>query len=278
MGINLGSTAIAGLKLGSTQVDKIYLGSTQVWGGSSPTPGGDYHGWGYFMYDDPNANGPVQVVLTSSTDVDALAYSNGMPVTIEGVSYDPSYIASIVLGDEVTTLGSTIRPFRAMSGLESITLPSTLTELPAGFCNNCTNLTTVNLPATGLVTIGYSFLQGCGSFNSPLVIPSTVTSIGQQFMQNCSSFNQPLTLPSGIANIGDRFLFNDIAMCSTIYLGSLPSTILDLQGGRTLATTNGGAAMYTTGITLVGDYVSDWMTVLPNSDTSPYRKLINGNS
>lgn len=54
-----------------------------------------------------------------------------------------------------------------------------------------------------------------------------------------------------------------------------PTTVIESGTEKyTFATDNPSSASYTTGITLNGTYASDWKTKLPDSDTSPYRKLI----
>jgi hypothetical protein len=49
-------------------------------------------------------------------------------------------------------------------------------------------------------------LEGCASFNQPLVLPESLTSIGGGFLVNCVLFNQPLIVPNSVISIGCAFL------------------------------------------------------------------------
>jgi hypothetical protein len=322
MGINLGSTAIAGLKLGTTQVDKIYLGSTQAWSGSSPTPTPDIPGWGYIKYLDGNSVEQT-VTMATQSDWEALSRAAGSSatMTIGGATFTGGDVTEIGVGNNVTALDY---QFAAVYlKLKQVYLPSTLTSigdecfdgtigytgtltLPSGlqsigtyFMNNSYINTPITIPAgatvgryflrgcpvfnsvvtipEGFTDIPVDFLYNCQNFNQPITFPSTLSTIGLRFMQGCSSFNQNITLPPNLTSLGAQFLRNANAMCSTINLGDLPSTVVTQNNG-TLSTTDSTAPMYTTGITLVGTYVADWMATLPNRSTSPYRNLIDGSS
>lgn len=322
MGINLGSTAIAGIKLGATRVDKIYQGSTQVWGGSSPTPQPDIPGWGYIKYLDGNSVEQT-VTMTTQSDWETLSGAIGSTatMTIGGATFTGGDITEIGVGNNVTALDmqfaldylklkqvylpSTLTSIGegcfsgTISYTGTLTLPSGLQSIGRSFMYNSYINTPITIPAgatvgryflrgcplfnsmvtipEGFTDIPVDFLYGCQSFNQPIAFPSTLSTIGLRFMAGCSSFNQNITLPPNLTSLGAQFLRNANAMCSTINLGNLPATVVT-QNNTTLSTTDSTAPMYTTGITLVGAYVADWMTALPNSDTSPYRKLINGNS
>ena len=156
--------------------------------------------------------------------------------------------------------------------------------------------------ADSLTSISASFLSACLEFNQPLILPNTVTSIGANFMENCSSFNQSITLPSNLVSIGTRFLYSCMTFnqplvlpgtitsidwgflqscdkyTSVVDLGSLRSSVLTGSSYymNYFSTSFSTADSYRIGITIRGTYASDWKSVLPDSTTYPYRKLIIG--
>lgn len=184
-----------------------------------------------------------------------------------------------------------------------LSVPSTIIQIGAGFLENCkafnrpvnlsnTLITTgigtdfmrycsnfnsaLTLPPA-LRTIPYSFLGSCTAFNQPLNLPKTVTSIYSGFMYNCAAFNQPLTLPPFTlygynSTNGQGFLYD----CSN-FVGPLTieGTYVPTGGANyTLSQPSTTGPSYTEGITITGPGAAAWKAALPDSSTSPYRKLI----
>ena len=90
-------------------------------------------------------------------------------------------LADIQLPETLTTLY-----FGAFSrtGIETISFPAAVTELPDWIVDNCQNLTEVELPTT-LTYIGQYAFAGCNNLTS-ISIPGTVTSIRENAFENCS--------------------------------------------------------------------------------------------
>lgn len=174
---------------------------------------------------------------------------------------------------------------------------SGITQLNDGFLYNCSsftqdldssNITLIGnrvlyqctgfnrpLDLSNVTSIGDDFLFRCDRFNQPLDL-SSVTQIGADFLYGCSSFNQDLTIPSTTSSIATYFLFGVNSMVSTITCNA-PATVFTgsaAQKKYNLATNYSSSSMYTTGVSLAGTYASDWKTALPDSSSSPYRKLI----
>lgn len=179
---------------------------------------------------------------------------------------------------------------------QPVVVPSKVTVIPDNFLRSCTDFRqTVTLP-NGLATIGDHFLSST-AFNQPLTIPNTVTSIGGYFLGPCTAFNSTLTLSTALTKIGQNFLFNGFLFNKAI---TLPSSLTSIQGGflsecrnftstvnvgslssaviessdTSFATTQTGAASYTMGITLSGSSATSWKAKFPDSNVSPYRKLL----
>ena len=78
-----------------------------------------------------------------------------------------------------------------MSGLESILLPSTLTELAYDAFGYSKKLTELTIPE-GVTTIGEYILDHCSALTT-LTIPSTVTAIGQRMANYCTAITDVYT-------------------------------------------------------------------------------------
>lgn len=99
-----------------------------------------------------------------------------------------------------------------------------VTKTPDCFLAGSYSLSSVSL--AGVTEIGPYFLYGCGTFNSPITIPSTVTKIGSYFMSGCESFDQAITFPATTTEIGAGCLYNCAGLDSQVtVLG--PVTSLD---------------------------------------------------
>lgn len=120
--------------------------------------------------------------------------------------------------------------------------------------------------------VGDNFLSSCTSFNQPLDLGSCAY-IGVSFMENCTNFNQPLSLPQTLTHIGYQFMFGCTNMISQIDVGDLPVSIIS-SDIYTFSTYNSTDPAYSRGMTLAGNTASDWKAQFPNSNSSPYRRLI----
>lgn len=267
--------------------------------------GGGLANYGSITYLDGNN---VEQTLTLATEDDYLELTVGTSSTIEievnGVTMTKGDITSITIADGVQYI-----PNNFCSGcniLTTATIPSSvhiIGHVVFGYCN----ITTASFDLQNVHQIGDSFLQSNPNFNSSISLPK-VREIGSNFLYSCYTFNSSLTINDGCEVIGGSFLRNCHAFAQSF---SIPSNLsmssgLVNPGGRfmndcknfvgplacncpatnistsstdknnMLATTDSTALMYTTGVTLTGTYANDWKTALPDSDSSPYRKLIIG--
>ena len=104
-----------------------------------------------------------------------------------------------------TTFGQQV--FIGCTGLETITLPNTLTSMGGSVFQNCTSLKSINWP-TAITTIPNYTFYGCT--NLTFEIPSNITSIGSNAFRDCvniTAVNAP-----AVESIGDNAFYNCTAL------------------------------------------------------------------
>lgn len=111
--------------------------------------------------------------------------------------------------------------FYGCSGLESITIPSTVASIGDGAFSGCNNLSNVNIPEI-VTIIGPSTFKDCSSLKN-IVIPSGVTSIGDGAFSGCSGLSS-IEIPSGVTDIGLE-AFKD---CSGLVNIAIPAGITSI--------------------------------------------------
>ena len=91
--------------------------------------------------------------------------------------------------------------FWGCSGLTSVTIPSSVTEIGPFAFSDCRSLTSVTIPSS-ITKIGSSTFSGCSGLTS-VTIPSSVTEIGSSAFSYCSGLTS-VTIPSSVTKIGDN--------------------------------------------------------------------------
>lgn len=239
-GGTVGNTGLAGL---ATEIASIPSGGG---GGGNSIP--DYHGYGYVLYKSANDDGlsPSRYDFQSASDLD-LFCDGSMEVYGLGDD-DAEYIMAIVLGDEITAL-------------------------PNNFCSNFLYLYICVLPST-LTSIGNNVFTKCYRLGY-LALPEGLLSIGNNFFSDNRDVEY-FELPSTLTSIGTGLLYKSKLLVN-VNIGSLPASVI-AASADTFATPTVSHDSYTTGITITGTYAADWLTKFPNSSSSPYRNLINGDN
>ena len=123
----------------------------------------------------------------------------------DNYSFTASYMSrGIVDFPKLTTLG-TQGTFANTSIIEIKNL-GTITSLPrtngSGFCQNCTSLKKVNLPAT-ITTVGAFAFSGCSSLKE-INLPKTITSIGRDGFRG-SKIDNVIDLPNLTGGLNGSF-------------------------------------------------------------------------
>ena len=106
--------------------------------------------------------------------------------------------------------------FNGCSGLTSLTLPSSVTEIGEGAFLNCRGLTNFTIPS-GVTSIGHGAFFCCYGLIS-LTIPSSVTAIGSNAFKHCSGLTSIYVYMEKLPETGSNlFLGCDEKNC-TVYV------------------------------------------------------------
>jgi hypothetical protein len=189
--------------------------------------------------------------VAHATDIRTVATSPGQLATDAS-----TYLASVT---DLTITGSIdARDFVSIKSsislltkldLSNVTI--TANTLPSYCFSGLTGLTTVTLPSS-LVSIGNNAFQTCTGLTGLLVIPNTVTSIGNYAFNNCSELNGllttstlityvgiwafdgctgltgSLTIPNTVITIGDWAFYNDSNLTGSL---AVPSSVTSIGTG-----------------------------------------------
>ena len=113
--------------------------------------------------------------------------------------------------------------FMNNTGITSITLPDSITEIEELAFYGCTGLKSINIPA-GLTEIPESAFDGCTSLVS-IDIPNNIETIGINAFCDCTSLRS-VTLHNGLETIGGGAFFR----CSNLTDITIPNTVTTIEG------------------------------------------------
>ena len=82
-----------------------------------------------------------------------------------------------------------------------VTIPATVTSIPAGAFAGCSNLKSVTINGTGLKSIGATAFKGCENLEA-FVMPHSVETVGQGVFSGCTSL-ESVTLSDKLDEIPD---------------------------------------------------------------------------
>lgn len=127
-------------------------------------------------------------------------------------------IKELIIPDGVTSIA---HAFEGCSGLTSVTIPSTVTNIGVESFLFCSGLTSVSIP-NSVESIDARSFYGCSSLTS-IMIPNTVTYIREGAFQNCSNLAS-ITIPNSVTYVG-KDAFKETAWYNNqdglVYIGSI---------------------------------------------------------
>ncbi len=197
--------------------------------------------YGYYAFD--NCPGLESVTLHGITELPS------------GLFQDCAGLNSVTLPDTVTTIGD--GAFAGCTGLKSLTLPSDVYAIGGGAFADCTGLENITLP-DGVICISSNAFRNCTSLKS-ITLPTGLTELGQGVFRGCESLTE-ITIPDGITYL-DSYLFEK---CSNLKTVNLP------KGLTSVGTRAFQSCTALTGISLpdsvnaVGSYAFEGCTNLTN--------------
>ena len=137
--------------------------------------------------------------------------------------------------------------FLGCSGLTSLTLPSSVTEICNGVFRGCSGLTSLTI-LSGVTSIGNYAFQGCSGLTS-MTIPSGVTVIGEGAFKGCSGLTS-LTLPSSVTSIG----WSAFSGCSGLTSLTIPSSVTSIGDHAFYKCSGLTSLTIPSGVTSIGNY------------------------
>lgn len=117
--------------------------------------------------------------------------------TIHRVAFNRSEVASVILGQNVASIGE--EAFSECMSLTNVVLSDSVTSLGPSVFEHCRNLTDVTI-GSGLSTLADSMFDDCRSLRH-ITVPDTVSAIGNFVFSGCVSLAE-VTIPDSVQSIG----------------------------------------------------------------------------
>ena len=95
--------------------------------------------------------------------------------------------------------------FGVFSGLTSVTIPNSVTQLISGCFMKCTGLTSITIPDS-ITSISQNCFWGCTGLTS-VTIPSSVTSLGDSCFWGCTGLTS-IVIPNSVTSLGDYCFYH----------------------------------------------------------------------
>ena len=108
-----------------------------------------------------------------------------------------SSITSLVIEDNVTSISWN---FRGLTGLTSVVIGNSITNIESGAFEGCTGLSSLTI-GNHVTSIGTAAFYQCLGLTS-IEIPNSVTSIGNHAFGNCFYVTSPVYIHNNVTNIG----------------------------------------------------------------------------
>lgn len=230
--------------------------------------GGSTDNWGFVTYVDSN-NIEHTVEIQNEDEYLSLGNSSNVSITIGGDTFNLRDITKVDLGVYAGYAPDYFLYY--CNKLTEITGVENLLVVGNFFLSNCSSLD-CGLNFVKLIMCGSNFLGYCTSLNHQVSFPELHTISDSYFMRQCTAYAQTITFPATLTNInGNYILYRCNNLTSVVCNCAVKPT-----DSNSLSTSSIIAPMFVNGITLTGTYANEWKAALPDSDTSPYRKLIVG--
>ena len=179
---------------------------------------------------------PNSVTSIGSGAFDGTAWYNNQPDGLVyagkvACKYKGTMPANTSISLQEGTLGIAGSAFNNCSGLTSMTIPSSVTNIDIFAFENCPNLTNIIIDSDNTIydsrnncnaiieTISNTLIVGCKN----TTIPNSVTSIGDYAFYSCSGLTS-LTIPNSVTSIGNSALW----CCSGLTSVTIPNSVTSI--------------------------------------------------
>ena len=201
---------------------------------------------------------------TSIIDFDELKYFTGLTSIGDNAFYGCSGLQSVTIPSSVKSIG--YRAFYCCSGLQSVTIPSSVTSIGDYAFYLCRSLQSVTIPSS-VTSIGACAFYGCGG---DLYVDCNIPSYS---WYNESPFHNgeftSLVIGEGVTSIG-VYAFNG---CSSLQSVTIPSSVTSIGGNAFYGCSGLQSVTIPSGVTSIGNYTfygcsSLQSVTIPSSVTS----------
>ncbi len=165
---------------------------------------------------DFQVDGIYYNIINNSTHTVEVTYATTSYNSYTGTVVIPEIVTYAEVDYEVQGIG--YEAFRACSGVTSIIIPESVSQLDSYAFYGCTSLVTIDIPI-GVTTIRYNTFYNCSSLTS-VTLPNGLTSIGNNAFYGCSSLSS-ITIPDGVVDLG----FSAFRGCINLISINIPKSI-----------------------------------------------------
>lgn len=213
-------------------------------------------------------------------------YINNKTELSVGSSNSDKYSGDIVIPEEVTCMGNTLKvtsigsnAFLDCRNLTSVTMPNSIKSIELNAFHSCANLTSITIP-NSVTSIGESAFNGCIGITSMTVdggnsvfdsrdncnaiietstntlvvgckatiIPNSVTKIGERAFENCTSLTS-ITIPNNTTNIEFAAFYG----CSGLESVNISNGVISIGNYSFYNCTNLTSVTIPNSVTSIGD-------------------------
>ncbi len=166
-------------------------------------------------------------IPTSVTSIDFRAFYKVRNINYHGIATEAPWGALSINGyvdGYLVYSDSTKTTLLGCSAVAtSVTIPTTVTSIGEYAFENCSRLTTIDIPSNlSLTSIGEYTFYGCSSLTS-VEIPSSVTTIGNSAFYGCHSLAS-VEIPTSVTSIG----FAAFSDCRSLTSVEIPSSVFSI--------------------------------------------------
>jgi len=185
-------------------------------------------------------SGISSTLFTGNTLIESIVIPNTVTSIYANAFASCTALTSIQLGSSLEYIGDYTF---AGCGLQTLTIPNSVTYMGTGWLYLSPNLTSLTLPPTGTFTMGYYSVYGCSSLASIVIPPGFTTEVPEGdnpiYYNSENAFTGCSSLTSVVVQAGVTALASYMfAGCSALTNLTLPASVTSI----------GDAAFYDTGL------------------------------